>query len=164
MTDYLAEVGRRGRSLAVAALTIATAIFGLAFVGLIAMTIRDKPADADEWRIAGGSLFVSGTFAGVSLWMLSRLLRSTRSRNGITTMPLWFIELWGVVLACVLLIEAIVDRSLWMLAGSTSVVFAMLFVRRSVRNRLGQQVAEVESSEVCTDNHKGQTQEDGQRT
>jgi hypothetical protein len=163
MTDYLAEVGKRARSLAVAALTTATIIFGLAFFGLIAMTIRDKPANADEWRIAVGSLLVSGTFAGISLWMLSRLLRRTRSRNGITTMPLWFIELWGVVLACVLLIEAIVDRSLWMLAGSISLVGAMLFVRRSVRNKLRQQVAEVEFSEVCADSDKGQ-QADGLRT
>jgi hypothetical protein len=138
LPDHLGEVGKFGRALGIVCLTVSTLLFGAAFLGLVAMLILDMPADAEKVRSLIISAIFSGAFAGVSLWMLVRLLTRTRARNGVTLMPIWFIELFGILLLGGVVAWAITLRSPLLFVESLSVTGAMLFVRRKVRARLRQ--------------------------
>jgi hypothetical protein len=151
MPDYLSEVGKSGRVLAIFCLTVSTLIFGPTFLGIVAMAILDMPTDAEKARALIGSAVVFGVFAGASLWMLVRLLVRTRARNGLTLMPIWFIEFFGVLFVTGNVILAIVERSPWLVAESLSVCAAMIFVRRNVRAKL-QQMEEPELSDQTLQN------------
>src|SRR5580704_11157652 len=96
MADYLGEVGKLGRVLAIIGLTVSTLLFGPAFLCVVGMLILNMPADAEKARTMFGQAVVAGVFGGASLWMLVRLLARTRARNRVTIMPIWFIEFFGV--------------------------------------------------------------------
>ena len=154
MPDYLRQVSNPARMLAVICLMLSTLFFGAAFLGLLAMTIQRIPAGAEKVRESIGQLLVGAVFATVSLWMLVRVLRRTRAPNGVTIMPIWFIELFGVLLFGGNVVFAIMERSPGLVLEALSVAGAMIFVRRKVRAKL-QQDDEPELSDSPSDDGIG---------
>ena len=64
--------------------------------------------------------------------MLVRLLRRTRSANGVTVMPTWFIEFFGLLICGSSAIFAIDNRSPRTFLGAISIFTIMALVRRRI--------------------------------
>lgn len=141
MTDYLQPVGNSTRRLAalicLPAALLATAVTALVVVGMI----QDGRVDHNGKPLWVGA--VVGGLIALTCWWLSVRLWIGRPANQVTVLPLWFIELSGVVLLA---------GSVWLwlehrgvLGASTCLggASAMLLVRRAVRRR--SHLAEKES-------------------
>lgn len=67
--------------------------------------------------------------------MAYRLLRGRRAANGVTVLPTWFIEVFGITFMSGILVVAIKGHQLWMLPEALGVPVAMIAVRRLLRRR-----------------------------
>ncbi|HWE39497.1 MAG TPA: hypothetical protein VG406_23300, partial [Isosphaeraceae bacterium] len=136
MRDYLVDVGKTGRILAIALLSLATAILAAGDL-LIVVTAADRKA----WAEIPGPLIGSGLIFGVltisSAWMLLRLLRGRRSSSTITMMPVRFIQGLGILYSAAILFVALKGPG-WIFAGE-GVGFALsaTFLPWLLRRRRG---------------------------
>jgi len=129
MPDYLKEVGRTARLLSVVGLSLTTFILGLStFLIVYDLASGRVPARDRGLLTAAGLLF--GLLLFASGWMLLRLLRRTRSANGVTMMPAWFIQAFGVLLGGLVLLAAIVGRQWLFTVQGAGVIVSMIFVPR----------------------------------
>ena len=77
-----------------------------------------------------GSLAIFGLFSWASVWMLVRVLRDARAANARTTMPEWFIQVFGALVLVGVLIAAFTAQRPLLLAEGVGVSLAMLGIRR----------------------------------
>src|SRR5205807_5989695 len=117
MTDYLQEVGRTGRLLAVLGLALAAAVLAALNVVLVIVAAQQQARAEIPGPLIGCALMF-GFLSFASAWMLARLLRRARSSNQITMMPVWFIQLFGVFIGALIVFTALVsDLTLFVLEG-----------------------------------------------
>lgn len=84
------------RWLAIGELTLAVPLFALIVVILATIPLREPDLLLrDLATLVAVVAFLSALMAA-SAWMLTRLLRKTVSRNGVTMMPTWFVRVCGV--------------------------------------------------------------------
>lgn len=128
--DYLAEVRRPTKWLAISLLLIgvlvSTGCFLLATAILI-MDINGAPL-GPVW----GCIILFGVVSVVSGWMLIRLLREARAVNGKTMMPVLFIQLFGVVFLIGLCAAAIANGKPLLFGEAFAVALAMIGIRRLI--------------------------------
>jgi hypothetical protein len=129
MPDYFREVGGAARVLAIVGLSLTTLIMGTALLLAIAMLLCGVFQCGDGVPVwPSAALFAFMTFA--SGWMLLGLLRRTRSANGVTMMPVWFIQLLGVLFGAGVVFLAIEKEEPWILLGLFGIVGTMVFLPR----------------------------------
>jgi hypothetical protein len=133
MTDYLQPLGDGTRRLTAViclpAAIIATAVTALVVDGMI----REGRFDHN-----GKPIWIAAVVCGaiaLACWWLSARLLIGRSPNGVTVLPLWFIELTGLVLLTAFVWLWVVHDQVWGAPGCIGVISAMLLVRRAVRRR-----------------------------
>lgn len=129
--DYTADVRRPTKWMAISLLMAATltSILCLALaVGVAIIGGKELPATA-LW----GCLAIFTFFSLASGWMLIRLLRNVRARNGRTTMPEWFIQAFGVVLLAAICVVAFTERRPLLLGEAMGVAVAMMGIRSLLR-------------------------------
>src|SRR5262245_10254569 len=100
--DYLADVGGAARIFAIVGLAVAFLVLGGIDSILVTLFIHGRVRPKDQrslWSCVG----LVGVLWLVSGWLLLRLVARRRSANGITLMPTWFIQLFGVVFAVALI-------------------------------------------------------------
>jgi hypothetical protein len=105
MIDPFAEVGKWLRVLSGLALGAFACLFALPVlimpIGLVALALQA------EWELVAFvaiSVPVYAVLAAVFFWLARRLLRGTKSPNGITVIPLWFIQAVGTFMLLGLLL------------------------------------------------------------
>jgi hypothetical protein len=142
MTDYLRPVGPAWRRLALIVCVPASLVCGtLTLLLVLDMIHRGSP------EIQGKPLWVAACVLGVlalsSRWIVVRLWRGTIA-NGVTLMPVWFIEVFGALLlmACIWLL--ISGRWAFGLSAALGVAVSMLLIRRQVRRRRHEMEAPAE--------------------
>ncbi len=122
------------------AATLTSAACLIFAVGVAIVGGKGLPATA-LW----GGLVIFTLLSGVCGWMLIRLLRNVRANNGKTTMPEWFIQVFGVVFLVGICIIAIADGIPWFFTEALGVVIAMIGIHRLVR---------VPTADDCKDENK----------
>ena len=134
MADYLQPVSDGMRRMT-ALVCISVALVAAAATGLvIAAMIRDGRLDHDGKPVWIGAV-VCGLIALAFGWMAVRLW-SGRSANGVTVLPVWFIEVFGCFfLTCMVWVA--VERGLdWGIVPAIGVAVAMVRIRWAVRRRV----------------------------
>jgi len=138
MTDYLQDVGRFGRSLAIAGLAVVATVLAVLNV-LVAALLMNPKARAEIL----GPLLLSGlTFGLLSLatvWMLVRLLRRIRSANGVTTMPLRFIQVCGLLFGSAVIVTAVIGGQVVFVVEGLVIAANMIFLPRLLRHRRAEE-------------------------
>jgi hypothetical protein len=136
--DYLEQVGKPGRTLAIVCLAVSSLLFGTASlfnVVKIACALIAKEDEAKQWI---GATALGCLLAGISIWMLIRLVRGTRARNGITTMPIWFLEVLGAMLLAGCVASWILGGLEWIFFEAVFAFGGMLFLRQKINARVRQ--------------------------
>jgi hypothetical protein len=136
MADYLNDVGRGWRIIGILGLVFIFLICGamcLVMGATLVLGVADKGTPV--W-LAVVFLAFFGALTFFSGWMLVRVLSRTRAANGVTAMPTWCIELFGVVFSAGIIWGAVVRRDPLVLVPLFGIVAAMVFVRRSLKRRV----------------------------
>ena len=134
MTDYLQPVGRAWRIISIVGCTLTSIVF--LSLSLLAWTdmIRRHSLDYE-----GGPLWMGAVFAGVigaaAAFIAWRLVRRNTAANGVTVMPVWFIQLFGFLLLAGLCFVAYFQGTALFLVEGVAVCLAMIFVGRHIAGR-----------------------------
>jgi hypothetical protein len=139
MTDYLQPVGKAGRITSIVACTMAAIIFLLLSLLMWADMIRRHSLDYEGKPLWVGASFVGaiGVAAGFIAW---RLVSRQAAANGVTMMPTWFIQCFGVLLLAGLCFTAYYRHYVLFLFEGVSICLAMIFVGRHIAKRKNQRV------------------------
>ncbi|WP_020471080.1 hypothetical protein [Zavarzinella formosa] len=136
MPDYLESLERGERKSAIIVLWVAVillAFIELMLIGLVFGPDDDRPKNRPDqfWPMIGIMAFF-GVFLFICSLMLYRLRQGTLSSNGVTILPGWLIQFFGLVL----LAGAVVigrDGNLLLAIGTVPTGLAMVFVNRLIR-------------------------------
>ena len=117
-----------------AATSVGAAVFLLMFVGLCAEAVRRHEFSSHEWGlpIALGIIGLLTFFCAHIAW---RLWRGSLSANGVTFMPTWFIQMFGVFFLVGIAFVAYHYPSYPLLGEGISVALAMIFFGRHIAKR-----------------------------
>jgi hypothetical protein len=129
--DYTAEVRRPTRWIAIALLMAATLTSAACFA--VAAGVAIVGAKGVPTAALWGCLVVFGVLSGVCGWILIRLLRNARAENGRTTMPEWFIQIFGVILFVAICRVAIAEGRPLLFAEALGVALSMIGIRGLLR-------------------------------
>jgi len=134
MTDYLQPVGRAWRIASIVGCTVASIICLLLSVILWTDMIRRHSFLYEGKPIWMGAaiLGVIGVAAAFIAW---RLVRQHTSVNGVTVLPTWFIQLFGVIFFVGFCFAAHERRSPIFLIEGALICSAMIFIGRRIANR-----------------------------
>lgn len=133
MTDYLGEIGRTGRVLAIVGLGLASTVLA-ALNLLVVILLADEQARAEipEPLIASGVTL--GLLSFTSFWMLLRLLRRRRSPNRVTMMPVAFIQLGGLLFGAGIIFAAAAGGQTLFLIEGAAIALNMILLPRLLRS------------------------------
>jgi len=134
---FVSDVSGPVRLFAIAAMLAVALICGACFLivtGVVIVAIDQAPPGPVIGTIG---LFGFLTFA--SGWISIRLLRKQRAANGRTVMPVWFIQLFGIVFLIAFIITAIVLRQIWLLGGGIGIALTMIGIRSLLRQPISSQ-------------------------
>lgn len=132
--DYLQPAGNTARRLAAIACLPAALLSGaIAVVSLAAMIQRWEFVDR-EGRPVWVGVVICGLIAVACGWCCVRLW-GYRPASGVTLLPIWMIELIGLVLMVSGLFFVFWQEKLWWGLSSCGVALAMLTIRRTIRQR-----------------------------
>ncbi len=134
MTDYLRPVGVLGKRFALIACLAATFVGATVTVLVVATMIEQRVVQHQGEPLWLGVCIVA--LLTVAAGWLSVRLWSGALANGITLMPLWFIETFGALFLIGIMLMLFTELAYLVPLEAGSVVFAMLLVRRQVRRRL----------------------------
>lgn len=137
MADYLQPVGRAWRITSIVGCTLTSIICLLLSLMLWTDMIRRHSFDYEGkplW-MGGAVVGVIGIAAGFIAW---RLVRRQAAANGVTVMPTWFIQLFGVLLLSGLCFVAYHQDSTLFLFEGVFICLAMIFVGRRIARRQRQ--------------------------
>jgi hypothetical protein len=131
MTDYLRPVGLLGRRLALLACLVTTFVGATATAIAVAGMIQDKVVQHQGkplWLGVGcaGLLTAAAGWLSVRLW-------SGALANGVTLMPVWFIEAFGALFLTAILWLLWTGPWRAIVFEAVSIGVAMLLIRRQVR-------------------------------
>lgn len=151
--DYLSEAGPVSRMLSLFVLIPFAFLFScvalLDVVCTIVLTARG------QWDLLAHALAVClvASFLSLVAWFVAvRILRGTRSANGVTELPAWFIQIVGALMAPgqVYLLWILILNEQWRLArlqmtvvgAVVAMIFLLMLVRQRLRDKPGQGLSE----------------------
>jgi hypothetical protein len=132
--DYLKSAGKGWRIACAIACTFATVLFLLFFVLLCVMAYQQHGFHRDALGFAAALLIMAflGSYTSYLAW---KLWHGSVSRNGVTTMPTWFIQIFGVWFLAGAIAVAAAGGSKEFLGETIAIGLAMLFVGRNISKR-----------------------------
>lgn len=136
MADYLQPVSDGVRRIAALACLLASLVSGSMTCLVIAGMIERGRLDHNGKPLWIGAA-ICGLIAAATGWMTVRLWIG-RSTNGVTVLPIWFIELFGLLFFIALVWVGI--QKGWMLGVSMAVgvAISMLMVRRAIAKHVAK--------------------------
>ncbi len=134
MTDYLQPVGRVWRIVNIVGCTLTSIICLLLSLLLWTDMIRRDSLDYEGKPLWIGAAVV-GLIGAAAAFIAWRLVRRHAASNGITVMPTWFIQLFGVVLLLGLCFVAYHRGSALFVVEGVFICLAMIFVSRHIVSR-----------------------------
>lgn len=140
MTDYLREIGNTGRRLAICGLGLTAATSAAVNLAVVIQSI-DPRAQAEVPGPLIGTGLIFGGLMLASVWMLLRMLRKGQSSNTITMMPVWFIQVFGLLFAAGIAFAAWKGGHKPFMAEAFLVALNMLFLPRLLRRKLSEEAA-----------------------
>jgi len=137
MADYLQSVGKAWRITSIVGCTLVSIVCLLLSLMLWTDMFRRHSFEYEGKPLWMGAAVVGviGIAAGSIAW---RLVRRQVAANGVTVMPTWFIELFGVLLLGGLCLVAYHRDSMLFLYEGVSICLAMIFVGRNIARRRSQ--------------------------
>jgi len=139
MADYLQPVGRAWRITSIVGCTLTSIICLLLSLLLWTDMIRRHSLDYE-----GKPLWMGATVVGVigvaAAFIAWRLVRRHAAANGVTVMPTWFIQLFGVFLLSGLCFVAYHGGSILFMVEGVFICLAMICVGRRIAKRQRQRV------------------------
>ena len=104
------------------------------FVGLCVQAVRRQEFSSHEWGmpVALGVMGILTFFCAHIAW---RLWRGSLSSNGVTFMPTWFIQTFGVFFLIGIAFVAYRNPSYPLLVEGVSAALAMIFFRQHIAKR-----------------------------
>jgi len=134
MTDYLQPVGRAWRIASIVGCTLTSIICVLLSLLLWTDMIRRH-----SLRYEGKPLWIGAAMVGfigaAAAFIAWRLVRHHAASNGITVMPTWFIQLFGVLLLLGLCFVAYHRGNAVFVVEGLFICLAMIFVSRQIASR-----------------------------
>ncbi len=148
MRVYLKPIGPWGQCFAIVTMVAVCAIGSVITAALIASMI-----EARSVQYQGKPLWVAAcvvvVLTAASGWLAVRLLSGRSSANGVTVMPVWFIEAFGGLFLVGMVWLLFTKNAVTAAAGGVGVGLSMLLIRRQVRSRVCEQDNQApESSQV----------------
>ena len=137
MTDYLQPVSRACRTTSIVACTAASIICLLLSLLMWTDMICRRSFDYEGKPLWLGAIAVAviGFAAAFIAW---RLVRRQVAANGVTVMPTWFIQFFGVLLLTGSCLVAYQRGSVLFMVEGVFVYLAMIFVGRNIAKRQRQ--------------------------
>lgn len=134
MTDYLQPVGRRLRVASIVCCLLASILSSVLAVILWTDMLSQNSFYYEGKPVWIGALVLTGigVAAGFIAW---RVLRSRTAANGVTVLPVWFIQLFGVIFLVGLILVAYHRGSVVFAIEGVIVAFAMIFVGRYIAQK-----------------------------
>lgn len=129
-------MGEKTRKVAIMGLGAAAMVCWPLFVLVVGVALVLVPNDpqAPIGSILG-SMAIFGGLAFATTWMVIRLIRRERSQNGITMMPEWFIQVFGILLLLGIVVSAVLLRNIWLVGEGVAAAIAMITIRSMVRSK-----------------------------
>ena len=134
MTDYLQPVGRTWRITSIVACTLTSIICSLLSLLLWTDMIQRHSLDFEGKPLWMAAVLVAFTGAAAA-FVAWRLVRRHAVANGITVMPIWFIQLFGVLLLVGLCLVAYYRGTVLFLVEGVFASLAMIFVGQYIAKR-----------------------------
>lgn len=134
MRDYLQRAGKGWRIACAAAITAAALAFVAIFGLLCVMAYKEDGFRRNNTGLIT-ALALMALFAFCSFHLAWRLWRGSVSRNGVTSMPTWFIQLFGVCFLAGAIVVALSGGNKVSLIENTSIGLTMIFVGRNIARR-----------------------------
>jgi hypothetical protein len=132
--DYLQPTSRPARILCFIGCVAATAVCWF-FVGVAVLGLRRPNTSAADQKTAWFIVFFFGLLGSATAAMGNRLARGKVAANRITTMPVWFIQAFGVFFLVGMVFVAFVSGK-WMTAiEGAFLALAMIFIGRAIAKR-----------------------------
>ena len=117
--------------------SIAAVLFFFMFVAVCVFAVCENKIDDDGLGLAAG-LGSIGLLTFLSAYVSWRLWRGALSSNGVTYMPTWFIQMFGVLFLVGIACSAFQQPNYLFLAESVSIAFSMiLFGRHLAKTKEG---------------------------
>ncbi|MDP1562172.1 MAG: hypothetical protein Q8M16_12405 [Pirellulaceae bacterium] len=129
--EYLAKVSRPVRSIAILAMLFTCGVNSaclLLIIGVLFVVHDNVP-----WGPIFGSFAIFGFLSFTSGWISIRLIREQRAANGQTLMPIWFIQIFGVIFLIGTVTTAVITGKFWLLGQSVGIAIVMIGVRSLLR-------------------------------
>jgi hypothetical protein len=133
--DYLRPTSEKARRASIRGLVAVSAIAGLATIAMCAGMLSRGSLEFEGKPLWIGVIVVA-TLGVSAAWIAWRLSHDRISANGVTNIPAWFIQLFGVFLlvgGCTVAFTAHKPMLLIVLMLSIPMVLAMLYVPRRRR-------------------------------
>ena len=132
--DYLQTQGRIAKILSAIACAAATAICCL-FVAVAAATFFRPNMPAMDRKSAWFVVIFFGLMGVATTTLGYRLARGRVAQNKITTMPVWFIQAFGIFFLIGMALS-VYSTGEWLFAlEGTSIAIAMIFIGREISRR-----------------------------
>jgi len=134
MVDYLSPVGRCWRTAGLVALLLAAFLFAFVTV-ILAVGMASRGSITYEGKPLWAGLILVAAMAITSGWLAVRLWNDTVSETGMTLMPPWFIQLFGIVLGVGILIVAVLKREPVLVLEMAGILIAMITINGRLKRR-----------------------------
>jgi type III secretory pathway component EscS len=95
MDQYTAPVRNPIRWLAVIGLGLASPLFAAIVAIMVGVLLNEKKLQPDDVAKLVGIITLMSFLCFASGWMCVRIFRGQQSRNGVTLMPTWFLQVCG---------------------------------------------------------------------
>jgi hypothetical protein len=134
MRDYLQPAGKLARIICFIASVISAALCAFASVVLWTGMIRERSFTFNGKPLWIGALIIAAVGAAAA-FIAVRLVRGEIAPNGVTTMPVWFIQVFGIFLLIGVAFVAYDKRSALYAIEGFFVCVAMILVGRNAARR-----------------------------
>ncbi len=129
--QYIANVSGPVRSIATVAMLFVCCVSSaclLIIIGLLFVVHDNAP-----WGHIVGSISIFGFLSFTSGWISVRLIRKQRAANGQTLMPIWFVQIFGMLFLIGSVTSAVIIRQFWLLGPSIGIAIMMIGVHSLLR-------------------------------
>jgi len=138
VADYLQPVGPWGKRFAIVAMVAVSLLGAILTARLVASMIERRSLHFQGKPLWVGACVVA-VLTAASGWLAIRLLSGQRSINGVTVMPVWFIEAFGALFLVGMVVVLFTEHAAIGVPGAIGVGVSMLLIRWQVRQRLREQ-------------------------
>ena len=139
MSDYLQPVGRVWRIASIICCAFTSAICLLLSLLMWTDMIRRHSFDYEGKPLWVGAAIV-GVVGVVAAFVVWRLARRRPAANGITAMPVWFIQVFGLLLLAGICIFIYYREATVVMFEGVMISLAMIFVGRHIAKKRKQKI------------------------